>query len=151
MTLAHLCIISRCITIKERDLHNSFQEDGMVEYTYIDQNTVKLPGVFVSVPNFKESWNAEVIAWTNGACLSMFLLVPLHYMNYPTWLKIKTHGRVSAAKKDVRHTSVLFAGTAKALFSTSHISITTRPISIKLTYFMLSIYATRHTKLKEIG
>ena len=43
---------------------------------------------------------------------------------------IKTHGRVSAVKKDVRHTSVLFTGTAKSPFSTPHISITTRPISI---------------------
>ena len=29
---------------------------------------------------------------------------------------IKTHSRVSAAKKDVRHTSVLFTGTAKSPF-----------------------------------
>ena len=32
--------------------------------------------------------------------------------------------RVSVAKKDVRHTSVLFTGTAKSLFITPHISIT---------------------------
>ena len=38
---------------------------------------------------------------------------------------IKTHGHVSAAKKGVWHTSVLFTGTAKSLFSTPHISITT--------------------------
>ena len=52
---------------------------------------------------------------------------------------IKTHGRVSAAKKDVRHTSVLFTGTAKSPFSTPHIFITTGPISIKFTYFIPSI------------
>ena len=61
---------------------------------------------------------------------------------------IKTHGHVSAAKKDMRHTSVLFTGTAKSLFSTLHISITTGPISIKFTYFMLSIYTTWHTKFE---
>ena len=55
---------------------------------------------------------------------------------------IKTHGRVSAAKEDVRHTSVLFTGTAKSPFSTPHTSITTGPISIKFTYFMLSKYTT---------
>ena len=31
---------------------------------------------------------------------------------------IKTHDHVSAAKKDMEHTSVLFTGTAKLLFST---------------------------------
>ena len=54
--------------------------------------------------------------------------------------QIKTHGRVSAAKKDVGHTSVLFTKTAKSPFSTPHISITTRLISIKFTYFMPCIY-----------
>ena len=43
---------------------------------------------------------------------------------------IKTHDHVSAAKKDVWHTSVLFTGTAKSPFSTPHISITTGLISI---------------------
>ena len=62
---------------------------------------------------------------------------------------IKTHGRVSAAKKDMRHTSVLFTGTAKSPFSTPHISITTGPISIKFIYFMPSIYTTLHTKFEE--
>ena len=62
---------------------------------------------------------------------------------------IKTHGRVSAAKEDVWHTSVLFTGTALSPFSTPHISITTGPISIKFTYFMACIYTTLHTKLKE--
>ena len=61
---------------------------------------------------------------------------------FPIILKvqIKTNGCVSAAKKDMRHTSVLFTGTAKSLFSTPHISITTGPISIIFTYFMPSIY-----------
>ena len=63
--------------------------------------------------------------------------------------EIKTHGRVSAAKEVVWHTSVLFTGTAKSPFSTPHISITTGPISIKFTYFMPSIYTTLHTKFEE--
>ena len=62
---------------------------------------------------------------------------------------IKTHGCVSAAKKDVWHTSVLFTGTAKSPFSTPHISITTTPISIKFTYYMPFIYITWHTKFEE--
>ena len=48
---------------------------------------------------------------------------------------IKTHNRVSAAKKDVRHTSVLFIATAKSSFSTPHISITTVPISVQIHIF----------------
>ena len=62
---------------------------------------------------------------------------------------IKTHGRVSAAKEDVRHTSVLFTGTAKSPLLTPHISITTGLISIKFTYFMNCIYTTLHTKFEE--
>ena len=62
---------------------------------------------------------------------------------------IKTHGHVSAAKKDVRLTSVLFTGTTKSPFSTPHISITTGPISIKFTYFMPFIYTTLHTTFEE--
>ena len=62
---------------------------------------------------------------------------------------IKTHGRVSVAKEDVRHTSVLFTGTAKSPFSTPYISITTGPISITFTYFMSCIYTTLHTKVEE--
>ena len=63
-------------------------------------------------------------------------------------LHIKTHGRVSAAKKAMWRTSVLFTGTANLPFSTPHISINTGPISIKFTYFMPSIYMTLHTKCK---
>ena len=69
-----------------------------------------------------------------------------------TWLQngcIKTYSRVSAAKKAVWHTSVLFTATANSPFSTPHISITTGPISIKFTYFMPSIYATQHTKFER--
>ena len=66
-------------------------------------------------------------------------------------LYIKTHGRVSAAKEVMWHTSVLFTGTAKSPFSTPHISITTGPISMKFIYFMPSIYTTLHTKFEEIG
>ena len=47
---------------------------------------------------------------------------------------IKTQSHVSAAKKAVWHTSVLFTGTNNLPFSTSHISIITGPISIKFTY-----------------
>ena len=57
-----------------------------------------------------------------------------------------THVRVSAAKKGMRYTSVLFA---KLLFSTPRISITTTPISIKFIYFMPSIQMTLHTKFEE--
>ena len=53
-----------------------------------------------------------------------------------------THGCVSVAKKDVRHTSVLFTGTAKSPFSTPCISITIELISIQFTYYMPSIYTT---------
>ena len=62
---------------------------------------------------------------------------------------IKTHGCVSAAKKDMRHTSVLFTGTAKSPFSIPHISITTGLISIKFTYFKPSIHTTLHTKFER--
>ena len=44
---------------------------------------------------------------------------------------------------------VQFTEIANLPFSTPHISITTMPISIKLTYFMSSIYTTLHTKLEE--
>ena len=63
--------------------------------------------------------------------------------------RIKTHGRVSAAKKAVWHTSVLYTRTANSLFSAPCISIPTEPISIKFTYFMSSIYATQHTKFER--
>ena len=66
-----------------------------------------------------------------------------------TYAHIKTHGCVSAAKKAVWRTSVLFTGTANSPFSAPCISITTGPISIKFTYFMPSIYATLHTKLER--
>ena len=62
---------------------------------------------------------------------------------------IKTHGSVSAAKKAVWRTSVLFTGTVNSPFSTSRISITTGLISIKFTYFMPSIYATIHAKFER--
>ena len=56
--------------------------------------------------------------------------------------KLKTRGHVSVAKKDMWHTSVLFTGTTKSPFSIPHISITTRLIYIKFTYFIPSIYTT---------
>ena len=80
-----------------------------------------------------------VMAYSCESLLKTSLLEP----------KIKTHSRVSAAKEDVRHTSVLFTGKAKSPFSTPHISITTGPISIKFKYFMLSIYTTLHIKFEE--
>ena len=39
---------------------------------------------------------------------------------YSNYFEIKRHGCVSAAKKDVQHTGVLFTGTSKSPFSTSH-------------------------------
>ena len=51
---------------------------------------------------------------------------------------IKTHGRVSVAKKDMWHTSVLFTGSTKSLFS--YISKTAGPISVKFMYFMPFVY-----------
>ena len=62
---------------------------------------------------------------------------------------IKTHGSVSAAKKAMWGTSVLFTGTVNSPFSTPRISITTGLISIKFTYFMPSIYATIHAKFER--
>ena len=62
---------------------------------------------------------------------------------------IKTHGRVSVAKKAMWRTSVLFIGTANSPFSIPHISIITGMISIKFTYFMPSIYATLYTTFDE--
>ena len=70
------------------------------------------------------------------------------YMIQIFYTMIKTHGRVSAAKEDVWHTSVLFTRTTKLPFSTPHISITTEPISIKCTYFMPCLYTILHTKFK---
>ena len=71
-----------------------------------------------------------------------------------TVLLIKTNGRVSAAKKAMWRTSVLFTGTidnrtANSPFSTPHISISTGLISIKFTYFILSIYMTLRTKFER--
>ena len=66
-----------------------------------------------------------------------------------TSVLFKTNGRVSATKEVMWHTSVLFTGTAKSPFSIPHISITTGPISIKFTYFMPSINTTLHTKFEE--
>ena len=64
---------------------------------------------------------------------------------------IKTHGHVSAVKKAVRHTSVLFTGTTNLPFSTSHISVTTGKISIKFTNFM-PLYTQPYIPYwKEIG
>ena len=63
----------------------------------------------------------------------------------------KTYGRVSVAKKAVWCTSVLFIGTANSPFSTPYISIITRLISIKFTYFLHSIYATSHNKFERNG
>ena len=61
---------------------------------------------------------------------------------------IKTHGRVSAAKKAVWRTRVLFStGTPNLL--TPRIPISTELISIKFAYFIPSIYATLHTKCER--
>ena len=53
------------------------------------------------------------------------------------------------AKKAVWCTSVLFTGTTNSPFLMPCISITTRLISIKFTYFMPSVYAILHTKFEE--
>ena len=69
----------------------------------------------------------------------------------PSIDSIKIHSSVSAAKKtkkDVWHTSVLFAGTAKLPNSAFCISKTTKPISTKFTYFLLFIYTTLHSKFE---
>ena len=47
------------------------------------------------------------------------------------------YGHVSAAKKDVLHSSVLFTGTANLPFSTPCISVTTKPICTTFTYYTL--------------
>ena len=67
---------------------------------------------------------------------------------------IKRHGGMSAAKKVVWLASVSFTETANSPFLIPHISITTGPISIKFTYFMLPIYIRTWLyipSLKEIG
>ena len=63
--------------------------------------------------------------------------------------KSKTRGCVSVAKKNVLHTSVLYTGIVKSPFSTPHISITTKPISIKFKHYMPTIYTPLHTKFEE--
>ena len=57
---------------------------------------------------------------------------------------IKTHSRVSAAKKtkDVQHTSVLFTSIVKLPNSTFCISKTTKLISTKFIYFLPYICTT---------
>ena len=67
-------------------------------------------------------------------------------MNLKIISQIKTHSCVSAAKKTVWCTSVLFTETANLPFSTPHVSIATGLISIKFTYFMPSIYVTLHER-----
>ena len=61
-------------------------------------------------------------------------------VTYSNYFKIKTHGHMSAAKKDLQHTSELFTGTTKSPFSTPCISITTGLISTKFTYFISPPY-----------
>ena len=56
---------------------------------------------------------------------------------------------MSAAKKAIWCTNVFFAGTANSPFSTPRFSVTTGLICYKVTYFMLSIYATLHTKFER--
>ena len=76
-------------------------------------------------------------------------MVTVHfYTQTETGKSRHTRCRVSATKKDMWHTSVLFTGTTKSPFSTPHISITTGFITIQFTYFMLSIYTTLHAKFE---
>ena len=83
--------------------------------------------------------------YPSGTVAMANVVYSAHYNN------IKTHGCVSAAKKDVRHTSVLFTGTAKSPFLTPHISITTGPISIKFTYLCTPYTQLYKPNLKKIG
>ena len=85
---------------------------------------------------------------TNTKCCSLPYITHITYISYITCI-IKTHSHLSAAKKGVQHTSLLFTGTAKSPFPTPHISITTEQISTKFTYFMLSINTILHTKFEE--
>ena len=62
---------------------------------------------------------------------------------------IKTHSCVFAAKKDVRHTSVLFTENANLPFSIPHISITSKVISIKILVFFTLHMKTQHIKCEE--
>ena len=84
-----------------------------------------------------------------------------HFPNFFAWngwlsrdvdnlAQLKTHGGVSAAKKVMWHTSVLFTGTASSPFSTPHISITTGPISV-ISRILCPPYARPYIpSLKEI-
>ena len=65
--------------------------------------------------------------------------------------EIKTHSRVSAAKKtktDAQHTSVLFTGTAKLPNLAFCISKIPKPISTKFIYFLPYICTTLHIKIE---
>ena len=75
----------------------------------------------------------------------------MSYLSMGNNSEINTHSHVSAAKKDMRHTSVLFTRITKSPFSAPHtyIFITTVPISIKFTYFMPSVYMTLTAKFEE--
>ena len=64
---------------------------------------------------------------------------------------IKTHGHVSAAKKDMQHTSVLFTGTDKSLFSTPHISITTWPICTFTLHIHCLTYKFEENRLMSLA
>ena len=64
-------------------------------------------------------------------------------------ITIKTHGRVSAAKKIRANTSVLFTRTRISPISAFRILKTIVPISTKFIYFMLYIYTTLHTKFER--
>ena len=64
--------------------------------------------------------------------------------------EIKTHGRVSTAKKDVRLASVLFIGTTKSPFSTSHTyNYWTYFYQIYIFYVLHIHHVILHTKFEE--
>ena len=89
--------------------------------------------------------------WVCGIAYTNIYVASYSYIyvyNCNLHIYIKTHDCVSVAKKYMRHTSVLLTGTTKSPFSTPCISIITRPISIKFTHFMLTIYTTLHTKFE---
>ena len=91
----------------------------------------------------------DIYSYISGSIMVDILLCRRCVVLSITCKHIKTHGRVSAAKKAVWCTSVLFTGTANSPFSAPRISITTTSISIKFTYFMPSIYVTLHTKFER--
>ena len=112
----------------------------------------------INVTTMSDQWKVVFgfyicrVTWTCIWLCSSILLrcTTVHCLNTKQLkYSIKTHGRMSVAKKAVWRTSMLFIGTTNSPFSTPHISIITALISIKFTYFMPSIYTTLYTTFEE--